>query len=109
MLDIQSILLGMGSVVAMYVIYKLMYAGQSNLPEPHIDPSIANDIVGETPKCPDCMSYDLTLIDNIDGLPWLKGHTTEIDYYVCNKCHRQFSDEDWRDARSFDDRTGSDD
>lgn len=65
--------------------------------------------VDKVPYCPDCQSYDLMLIDNCDGVPWLKGHVTETDYYMCNKCGRRFSDEEWGEAKSFSNVSGLDD
>lgn len=55
----------------------------------------------DKPYCPDCGCYDLRLVDNCDGVPWLKGKVQEIDYYVCKRCGRQFNDEDWQTAKAY--------
>lgn len=66
-----------------------------------ISPYIVNDIVGETPRCPDCGSTQLKLVDVTDGVAWLKGYTPETDFYQCRRCMRQFSDEDWDIAKRY--------
>lgn len=105
MIDIISVMIGMIIVFAILFVGILIMdlLGNTSQNITVFDPATANDIVGKTPKCPDCNSYDLTLVDNCDGVPWLKGHTTEIDYYQCNDCGRRFNDEDWESAKKFTD------
>lgn len=52
-----------------------------------------------TAHCPDCGSYNLTLVDRYSGVPWARGGD-DGDYYSCTKCGRQFSDEEWQNAKS---------
>lgn len=103
MIDIGSVIFGMLLILLIFLIGFILVSknNKTNANIVVIEPDIANDLVNEEPRCPDCGSHDLHLIDNCDGVPWLKGHTTEIDYYRCNRCSRTFNDEDWRDARSY--------
>lgn len=102
MIDLVSVIIGM-LLIILFLIFGLTFLPryQLSISISKIDSSIANDIVNEVPRCPDCGSFDLTLIDNYDGLPWLKPYTTEIDYYQCNRCARRFNDEDWQNAKHY--------
>jgi len=95
----------MALMLLIFVIFFIWISRGGIRPYP-ISEDIANDLVNETPRCPDCGSFDLTLIDNADGLPWLKGHVAEIDYYQCNRCARRFNDEDWYNAKKYGDSIG---
>jgi C4-type Zn-finger protein len=100
MIDIISVLIGGGTTLLIWVILTRVF----NKIEDRIildDPT--DDELQRTPYCPDCGSYDLSLQDNNDGVPWLKGHTTEIDYFQCLRCGRRFNDEDWESAKKFTD------
>ena len=101
MLDIISIIIGILISIVIFISLFIFVSRNNNQNITVIGPSIANDLVNEEPRCPDCGSFDLTLIDNCDGVPWLKGHTTEIDYYMCNRCSRRFNDEDWQTYKGY--------
>ncbi len=102
MLDVTSIIIGILITIAI-IIAILIFSSKNKINSVQkIDSDIVSDLVDETPHCPDCGSFDITLIDNCDGLPWLKPYTTEIDYYQCNRCARRFSDEEWQDAKHYD-------
>jgi len=102
MFDIASIIFGILISLLIFVIgFIIISRNNLNKNVTVFDPAIANDLVNEEPRCPECGSFDLTLIDNCDGVPWLKGHTSEIDYYQCNRCSRRFNDEDWQTYKGY--------
>jgi transposase-like protein len=101
MIDVVSIIIGMCIVLAIFLIGFIIVSRNEPFKVTVIDPTIANDLVNEEPRCPECGSFDLTLVDNCDGVPWLKGHTSEIDYYQCNRCSRRFNDEDWQTYKGY--------
>lgn len=101
MIDVTSIIIGMFIVLLGFVIGFIIVSRNEPFKVTVIDPTIANDLVNEEPRCPECGSFNLTLVDNCDGVPWLKGHTTEIDYYQCNRCSRRFNDEDWQTYKGY--------
>jgi len=76
-------------IICIIIIFIIYYLCHNN------DQQILDPTPPSKPYCPDCNSHDLKLVDTCDGLPWLKGHVKEVDYYVCNRCGRQFNDEDW--------------
>lgn len=100
MIDLTSVVIGM-LLIVLFLLFVILILPKHRSTVPKISSDIANNIVNEAPRCPDCGSFDLTLIDNCDGLPWLKSHTTEIDYYQCNRCARRFNDEDWQNAKHY--------
>lgn len=95
-MDLLSILFGM---IVMILLLLIAHIILSNTPtSSRISSDIANDIVNEVARCPDCLSTDLTLIDRYEGVPWLRGND-DGDFFSCKKCGRQFSDEEWQEAR----------
>jgi len=86
--------------IILFIVYRSMDTSGIVLDDP-TDHTGERDEILDKPHCPDCGSYDLKLIDNCDGVPWLKGKISEIDYYQCQRCYRQFNDEDWQMARSY--------
>ena len=55
----------------------------------------------EIPKCPDCGSYDLKFVDNLKGVEWIKKTGADSDFYMCKRCGRYFSDENWQEAKKI--------
>jgi len=109
MMDEKSFALGIAvAFITAWIVYEIILTWKIGK-KVTIPIDIANDIVGETPHCPDCGSYELKMVDVTDGVAWLKGYTPEIDFYQCKRCMRQFSDEDWYDAKKYGDSTGIDD
>ncbi len=102
MIDIASILIGGGFVVLVWFLLTRVFLkiDKTVIIDDPTDDEEFQDLRG-TPHCPECGSYDLVLIDNCDGVPWLKGKTQEIDYYQCTRCSRRFNDEDWEQAKKF--------
>jgi len=97
MFDILSVIFVVISVITLIFMYLFTTDLISKLKKQQsIDPKIANDLVGEEPYCPECQCGDLELIDLTDGVPWLKGHVEETDYFRCNHCGAVFSDENWK-------------
>ena len=101
MLDLVSIIIGILITIVIITIFILCFNERCKIRQVTIAPDIANDLVGETPKCPDCQSYDLELRDNYEGVTWLKKSNSSIDgnYFYCKKCGRSFSNENWKDAK----------
>lgn len=109
MADISLFLIGIGfAFVVGWIMYECLQMFNEDK-QITIPSDIANDIVGETPYCPDCLSHELKLVDITDGIGWLKGHVSEVDWYQCKKCGRVFNDEKWGDAKKYGDFVGIDD
>jgi hypothetical protein len=97
MIDLLSVVFGIiVTLLVLFVIREFLMAR----PQQVVIPSdIANDIVGESPYCPDCLSTDLELIDRYSGVTWIRGKD-DGDCYSCRHCGRRFSDENWKDVKS---------
>jgi uncharacterized protein with PIN domain len=103
MVDLILIIIGILIGCLAVFMYKMYQSTQNDIRKlSHIDSKIANDLVGEIARCPDCKSYNIRLVDPNSNLVWLNGLIPEIDYYECLKCGRCFSDEEWMDAKSYD-------
>lgn len=102
-MDFISVFFGIVlTIFAMYVVYIWMI--KSNYNEVTIDDPTDDEEfqkLQDTPHCPFCRSYDLTLVDDNKNVPWLKGRISELDHYRCNRCYETFSDEDWKTVRVY--------
>ncbi len=95
-MDMGSIAFGMIVVILLLLIVHILL---SNTPtSTRVKSDIANNIVNETPYCPDCLSTNLTLVDRYEGVPWLR-EEDDGDFFSCVHCGRQFSDEDWKNTK----------
>jgi hypothetical protein len=102
MIDLFTVIFTLLMVALFWFVYTAINQIEQENKRVKIPADIANDIVGERPYCPDCLSHDLRLVDPNSNLVWLKGLIPEIDYYECLKCGRIFSDEEWMDAKRYD-------
>lgn len=99
-MDIPSFIAGI--LVVFIIIWGLN--GIRKIPYQRLDDPTAEiqfHTLRNKPHCPDCNSYNLILVDDHAGVPWLKGHVSELDRFRCKKCGREFNDEDWQDAKSY--------
>ena len=110
MLDVVSVIIG-ALLVILIITITLLLLPKSGSSDPLKDPTVESgyDNLQNTPHCPFCQSYDLTLIDDNAGVPWLKGKISDLDHYRCNKCLETFSDEDWQEGKSYEGRQSNDD
>ena len=101
-MDVISLIVGgVVTFVAMWIVMIVLTPQPKKIEivDPTIDPEYKK--LQDKPHCPYCQSCDLILIDDNDAVPWLKNHIPDLDHYRCKKCGESFSDEDWKDVKTY--------
>jgi len=78
-------------VLVMFIVIWIVYQILTRKPE---QIELFEEPIDHRPYCPVCECYNITLVDDQAGVPWLKGHIDDLDYYRCNRCGHRFADED---------------
>lgn len=96
---------GMGIMFLLGLVVYILYCDWKRIETIRIDdPTNDKDFIKtwtERPRCPDCGSFRLCHVNDLQGVPWLESHIPELDRYRCMHCGREFNDEDWKDAKKF--------